>query len=189
MNSPLIIHLEEFMGAKMPEVDPVSHETKNQSDAMAGRLAQGAMAAGLVILYKYSRSMDGAEYLLSTRPADIEPTVLLNNRQKDLYTQLAQYAGSSELQASTMLAVVIREAMFFVHQEMNHNRTADAIQTYFGNQRQAILSHLPPELGLGEIMRDDTLDDRTNKMEGPISSLAHAIENVFSSSGTKKDPK
>lgn len=189
MKSPLIIHLEEFMGAKMPEVDPVSHETKNQSAAMAGKLAQGAMAAGLVILYKYSRSMDGAEYLVNARPADIELNMLLNNREKDLYVQLAQYAGSSELQASTMLAVVIREAMFYVHQEMSHNRTSDAVQTYFGNQRQAILGHLPPELGLGEIMKDDTLDDRTNKMEGPVSSLAHAIENVFSSSGAKKDQK
>lgn len=187
MKSSLIIHLEEFMGAKMPDVDPVTHETKNPSDGLAGKLAQGAMAAGLVILYKYSRSAAGTEYLLNTRPADIEMDVLLNNKEGELFVQLAKFAGSSEIQASTMLAVVIREAMFFAHQELSNSRSADALQSYFGNQRQAILGHLPPELGLGEIMKDSTLDDRTNKMEGPISSLAHAIEDVFSSSGTKKE--
>ncbi|WP_290797713.1 hypothetical protein [Flavihumibacter sp. UBA7668] len=186
MKSSLIIHLEEYMGAKMPEIDSVTQETKNASDGMAGRLAQGAMAAGLVILYKYSRSSDGAEYLLNTKPAELEMSRLLNNKQDELITQLSKFAGSTSLQAGTMILAVTREAMEFTQQEIKNNKTANALQSYFGNQRQSILGHLPPELGLGDIMKDDTLDDRTNKMEGPISSLAHAIEDVFSSSGARK---
>ena len=69
MKSPLIIHLEEYMGAKMPEIDAVTQETTNTSNGMAGRLAQGAMAAGLVILYKYTRGSDGAEYVTNTSPS------------------------------------------------------------------------------------------------------------------------
>ncbi len=187
MKSPLIIHLEEYMGAKMPEIDVATQETTNISEGMAGRLAQGAMAAGLVILYKYSRSIEGSEYLVNTAPAELNIGHMLNNKQQDMVDHLAKYAGSSSIQANTMLSAVIREAMFFVHQEIRNNRTANSLQTYFGNQRQAILGHLPMELGLGEVMKDDTLDDRTNNMEGPVSSLAHAIEGVFSSSGSKKD--
>jgi len=186
MKSPLIIHLEEYMGAKMPEIDAVTQETTNTSSGMAGRLAQGAMAAGLVVLYKYSRSIDGAEYLAKTSPTDLNLSQLLNQKHQVLVAQLAGYAGSSEIQANTMLSAVVREAMFFVHRENKNHREASAVQTYFGNQRQAILGHLPPELGLGEIMKDDTLDDRTNKMEGPVSSIAHAIEDIFSSSGASK---
>ncbi|WP_290709517.1 hypothetical protein, partial [Flavihumibacter sp. CACIAM 22H1] len=183
----LIIHLEEYMGAKIPEIDPVTQETKNASDGMAGKLAQGAMAAGLVILYKYSRSAEGAEYLLHTNTTSIDIKRLLNNKQEELVAQLAKFAGATTVQAGTMLQAVTKEAMDFVKNEIKNNPTEATLQTYFGNQRQSILGHLPPELGLGDIMKDDTLDDRTNKMEGPISSLAHAIEDVFSSSGAKKD--
>ena len=186
MKSPLIIHLEEYMGAKMPEIDAVTQETTNTSNGMAGRLAQGAMAAGLVILYKYTRGSEGAEYVTNTAPTELNLNHLLNQKHQPLISQLATYAGSSDIQANTMLSAVVREAMFFVHQEIKSNKNANAVQSYFGNQRQAILGHLPPELGLGEIMKDDTLDDHTNKMEGPISSLAHAIEDVFSSSGAPK---
>ena len=186
MKSPLIIHLEEYMGAKMPEIDAVTQETTNTSNGMAGKLAQGAMAAGLVILYKFSRSAEGAEYLAVTTPMDLNLGYLLNQKHQLLVSQLSAYAGSSDIQANTMLSAVVREAMFFVHQEIKNNRDANVVQTYFGSQRQAILGHLPPELGLGEIMKDDTLDDRTNKMEGPISSIAPAIEDVFSSSGAPK---
>ena len=31
-----------------------------------------------------------------------------------------------------------------------------------------------------DLLNDDSLDDRTNKMEGPISNLMHTIENKFS---------
>jgi hypothetical protein len=33
---------------------------------------------------------------------------------------------------------------------------------------------------LGRLLEDDSLDDRTNKMEGPISNFMHSIENKFS---------
>jgi len=35
-------------------------------------------------------------------------------------------------------------------------------------------------LQIGKLLNDSTLDDRTNKMEGPISGLMHAIEKKFS---------
>jgi len=37
---------------------------------------------------------------------------------------------------------------------------------------------------MGDILNDDTLDDRTNKMEGPISNFMHSIENKFSGGGS-----
>jgi hypothetical protein len=33
---------------------------------------------------------------------------------------------------------------------------------------------------MGSAMNDQSLDDRTNKMEGPVSGLAHFVESVFS---------
>jgi hypothetical protein len=35
---------------------------------------------------------------------------------------------------------------------------------------------------MGDIVGDESLDDKTNKMEGPVSSLMHKIETSFSGS-------
>ena len=56
-----------------------------------------------------------------------------------------------------------------------------AIMNFFTNQRTNILKHLPPELHGGELLNDPAMDDRTNKMEGPMSGMMHGIEKIFSS--------
>jgi len=45
------------------------------------------------------------------------------------------------------------------------------------SQRHTILSHLPAVLKIGDTLNEETFDDRTNKMEGPVSSFLHKIEN------------
>jgi hypothetical protein len=39
---------------------------------------------------------------------------------------------------------------------------------------------------MGYLLGDESMDDRTNKMEGPISSFMHTIEDKFSG-GSKKE--
>jgi hypothetical protein len=46
------------------------------------------------------------------------------------------------------------------------------------------LLYLPPSLDLGTIFKNNNLDDRTGKMEGPISSLMHSVEKAFNTSGS-----
>jgi hypothetical protein len=48
------------------------------------------------------------------------------------------------------------------------------------------LIYLPGYLQIGQALRDETLDDRTNKMEGPVSGFMHSVEKVFSSSSNEK---
>ena len=39
---------------------------------------------------------------------------------------------------------------------------------------------MPAALNMGELLHDNTLDDNTNKMEGPVSSLIQRIGSAFS---------
>ena len=41
-------------------------------------------------------------------------------------------------------------------------------------------------MNLGDVLNDETLDDKTNKMEGPISNMMHKIENNMSDGDRKK---
>jgi hypothetical protein len=40
---------------------------------------------------------------------------------------------------------------------------------------------------MGTFLQNNTLDDDTNKMEGPISSLMNSIGNAFSASTTQDE--
>jgi hypothetical protein len=40
--------------------------------------------------------------------------------------------------------------------------------------------YLPAALQIGQLLANDDLDDRTHKMEGPISNLMHSFEKRFS---------
>jgi hypothetical protein len=49
--------------------------------------------------------------------------------------------------------------------------------------------YLPEALHMGDLLHDDTLDDNTNKMEGPVSSLMRNIGSVFSKPVTNDEIK
>jgi hypothetical protein len=63
------------------------------------------------------------------------------------------------------------------------------VKLFFSNQRNNILLYLPAELKMGELLHNDTLDDNTNKMEGPVSSLMQSIGSAFSNPVTGEEIK
>ena len=79
---------------------------------------------------------------------------------------------------------IAREAVIIIHEGPGENPSAEKIRNYMSSQRHHILVYLPPALKMGDLLNDNTMDDRTNKMEGPISNLMHGIENKFSGGGS-----
>lgn len=69
------------------------------------------------------------------------------------------------------------------------NQDGKSIKKYFTRQRNNILQHLPADIKIGNILNDNTLDDRTNKMAGPLSGLMHTIEKTFASTDTEASKK
>ena len=90
-------------------------------------------------------------------------------------------------QAEAVMDEVADESIRFVWNELGSTRNAENIQAYFTSQKQSILKRLPEDLQMGELLNDTTVDDRTNKMEGPASGLAQSLSNLFSATGTKKE--
>jgi hypothetical protein len=40
---------------------------------------------------------------------------------------------------------------------------------------------------MGKVVHEETLDDNTNKMEGPVSSLMHKIGSAFSNPSNEEE--
>ena len=60
-----------------------------------------------------------------------------------------------------------------------------SIRNFVAKNKPDILLYLPPSLELGTILNNNNLDDRTGKMEGPVSSFMHKLEKTFNTSGKK----
>ena len=86
--------------------------------------------------------------------------------------------------AAMQMEDIAREAVLIIHEAPGEKPTAEKLRSYMNGQRHNILVYLPPSLQMGDLLNDNAMDDRTNKMEGPISSMMHSRENKLSGGGS-----
>lgn len=181
-------HLQEYLGANIEKIDPntqaIDERTRHKRYDL---LAQAAVPAVLVAYYKFTRMEDGVKQIISDNGKQAPLDYLLGDIKMEVVHRVAGYASVSESQAETTMDAIADECLRFVKNELGSTLTPESLQLYFAAQRQSILSYLPEDLRMGELLNDSTIDDRTNKMEGPISGLAQSIQNLFSSSGMEKE--
>jgi len=79
------------------------------------------------------------------------------------------------------------EAVKLVKENVTGDGTDTSVRKFLIDQKNNILLYLPAELQIGKAIHDDTIDDRTNKMEGPLSSNMHWLEKFFPSTDRKKE--
>lgn len=191
MAANIITHLQDYLGAHIEKINPNTQaidakEHRHRYDL----LAQAAIPAVLVAFYKFTRTPAGAEKLEKDQSKEGPIDYILGDLQFPAMQRVAEYAGVGTGQARDVMDEIADETMRFLRNELGSTLSPDSIQQYFASQRQEILTRLPEDLQMGYLLNDSTIDDRTNKMEGPMSGLAHTIENLFSSPGTgdKNEP-
>lgn len=186
MSANLIEVIRKKMGyPSVEKVDPVDHEAKNISNSSSRqKLAQAAIPAVLAVVYKFTRSEKGRDTILSGKKNGSWLDTMLENKEFAAVDKVAHYAGVGRDEAENEMQKIADVTITEVLNQSGKQPTQDKLKTYLANQRHSILVHLPPELQIGSLMEDDTLDDRTNKMEGPMSNFIHAVENKFSGGGS-----
>lgn len=145
-------------------------------------LRQSVLITFLAGLYKATRTTEGA-FLISSQDT---ATALLSSifvNEADITEKIAVHTDQTVDTVKTKLAEV---ATGFLSIDAYKNGDAatskdDNLKTLLTSQRHEILRYLPAKLKIGDLLNDESLDDNTNKMEGPVSSLMHKIENAFSS--------
>lgn len=166
------------------KIDPNTQEINNkEGQPVNGLLGQATIPAVLTALYSLSRTEDGSEKILQA-PAGVDALpVLFNSKENHVIEQVAHYAEVLSDQAESHLENVADEALRLVQQQMGPQADPHKLKLFMNDQRHNILVYLPPALNMGDLLKDNTLDDRTNKMEGPVSSFMHKIENKLSQGG------
>jgi len=181
MATNIIEALQERLGyGPLQKIDPNTQEIKAVPDAAYSRLAQAVIPATLVGIYKHTRSNEAAEQLISGKNSTSWLPLLFDNASGIVVKKVADYAGVSTSEAGNEMERTASEAVKIIVDNTS-KASGQNVKQYVASQRNNILMYLPAELQIGNLLNDNTVDDRTNKMEGPVSDAMHTIEKIFSS--------
>ena len=138
-------------------------------------------------LYKYSRTKDGNVDILNGELTGNALNSIFSELRQPVIDKVAHYTNNTIEFTSLQMEKIAREAIRLVRENLKGKATDDSVTHFLSDQRHNILTCLPAELQLGDVLHDNTIDDRTNKMEGPISGVMHWVEKLFSGSDRKKE--
>ncbi|MGC4036614.1 MAG: hypothetical protein QM764_11680 [Chitinophagaceae bacterium] len=163
----------------LPAIDPNTQNVLQTTD----KLVQATIPAVLAGFYKFTRNEPNAAKITSKSALTDWIEILFGDDSKKLIRKIASYGEVSLKVAEIKMRETVDNTVNILKEDFA-NQDGKAIKKYFTYQRNAILNHLPAAIEIGNILNDTTLDDRTNKMDGPISSLMHTIEKTFAATDT-----
>lgn len=190
MATNLLEQVNQMMGQPLTRKEEPGREEKSSQE----RTLQGAaIPSALAGIYHLATAEKGAAMILDhlkNHRQDIEnhqtgicAEFTFGNTLPDVVSTISNYAGESDENALAVLNEAARQAYRQLSTEFDPDHTApEDITKYMVAQRHSILAHLPAELKLGHLLGDETMDDVSNKMEGPVSNLMHNLGETFSSS-------
>jgi hypothetical protein len=164
----------------LQKIDPNTQEVVLDADTPnEDRFSQAAIPAVLTAFYKYVQSDDGAaEFLQGNLNTNWLDKIFPDSRKEAVQT-ISSYAHQSGLDPVKKINEIASETVQVVKANLPEDGGIKEVKSFFKNQRNTILLYLPAALNMGELLHDTTLDDNTNKMEGPVSSLMHSIGSAF----------
>jgi hypothetical protein len=186
MTSNLIQLLQEKLNCPpLQKIDPNTQDIAVTGvDEHPNKLMQAVIPSVLTGFYKLTRSREGAALLLGGNISTTWVETLFADNKEAVISNIAAYAGTGEPEVSRQIGLAAAEASSIIKTNASPGTvpTEDSITLFMKNERNNILHYLPAALQIGGLLNDTTLDDHTNKMDGPVSGLMHSIEKIFSGS-------
>lgn len=190
MSVNLLQQAQQLLGyPALQKIDPNTGSIISGNEARPNSFSQAAIPAVLTALYKYVQSDKGSELVLRGNPSTDWAGKIFHESRQDAVEKIRSYADAGSENAMAKLNEIATTAVSVVKSNLSDTATIKEVKSFFLNQRNNILPYLPPELNLGDLLNDDTIDDNVNKMEGPISSLMNSIGSAFSNPVTSDEVK
>ena len=189
MATNIVEAIQKALGfATLQKIDPNTQDViKPENLSAENYLPQAAIPTILLGFYKFSQTTEGnAELLKGELSASLLQTIF-HNKSSQVVEKVATYTGNSLLYTEEKMEVIGREAIKVIRSILSNDVTDLNVKNYLADQRHNILVYLPASLHIGEVLKDSTTDDQTNKMEGPVSNTMHWLEKLFPSTDRKKE--
>lgn len=177
----LVESIQKNLGyATLHKVDPNTQDIEEKEKSFGNNsLAQAGIPVVLSGLFNYVLQPEGGN--ISLLPENVKWLPLLfGDKLNEIIERIATYAGTSISNAKGELEHMADEAVRLLKKNILVENDMRALKKFSMDHKNDVLSYLPGALQTGEILGNNSLDDRTHKMEGPVSGLMHAIEKHFS---------
>lgn len=172
----------------LQKIDPNTQEVKKPENlSVQDYLPQAAIPVVLLGLYKYSCTDNGNSELLRGELQNRLLKTIFGKSTQTVIDRVAAYTGNTSEYAADQMEIIAWEALHIIRNNISGQPTGAPVKSFLADQRHNILVHLPASLQIGKALHDDTIDDRTHKMEGPISNHMHWLEKFFPSTDRKKE--
>jgi hypothetical protein len=166
----------------LKKVDPNTQDIKHKfEETEVEKIGQAAIPAVLTGLYMLSRNDEGCLKIMNTVDSANALTVIFQDHEAEVIQRVTHYTGLTANQAKSHLESIADESLRVVNEIAAGS--CEKLKHYMNDQRHNILVCLPAALTIGDFLKDEHLDDKTNKMEGPVSNFIHRIENLLSQGG------
>lgn len=188
MSINLLEKVQENLGyPALQKIDPNTEEmVVDVNTPNEDTFSQAAIPAILISLFKYSESNEGAKDILSNESDGNWVSKIFNNNSQQVVQTIAAYSKQSSEDPIAKMNLIATEAIKIAKDNLKEADTIEDLKTFFNEEKNNTLLYLPSALHLGVITNNNTIDDSTNKMEGPISSLMQSIGSIFSNPTTEK---
>lgn len=174
--------------SELQKIDPNTQEVKKPENITPQNyLWQAAIPTVLLALYKFTGNKDGNNAVVNGSFSSNLLNTIFEGKEQGAIAHVAEYTGNTTDYAKSKMELVAQQAISVIKDNISKERTDGDVKQFLIDQRNNILLYLPAELQIGKVLDDNTVDDRTNKMEGPLSSHMHWLEKFFPSTDRKKE--
>src|ERR1700730_9716625 len=167
----------------LEKIDPNTQQTTGQEVALGNSaLAQAGIPA--ILLGIYNRLEQNPEFgLLDAEQKESFLERIFGKSTDSVVERINNYSKFPDNHNIQQLEHIASESMRVVKEKIGEGANEHAIRNFVAKNKPDTLLYLPPSLELGTILQNNNLDDRTGKMEGPVSSFMHKVEKAFNTSG------
>jgi hypothetical protein len=185
----IIEAIRQSLGApELQKIDPNTQEVKRPENISSENyLWQAAIPTVLLGLYKFSGDEKNNAALVN---GSLYSNLLANifaDKEESVIARVAGYTGNTIEYTAEKMEQIADRAVQIINENLSKQVSDRSVRKFLIDQRKNILVYLPAALQIGSVFGDDTIDDRSNKMEGPISNHMHWLEKFFPSTDRKKE--
>jgi hypothetical protein len=172
----------------LQKIDPNTQDVPTDKQTSARQhFGQAAIPAILTGLYHYVQTDEGANYFLRENKSPDWVERIFGDKKGEVVQKITGYSQEAGKDPTEEMNLIAAGAVKVAKENLTATADIKDVKVFFSNQINHILLYLPAELQVGKSLQEGTLDDKTNKMEGPMSSLVQNLGNVFSGPVTDKE--
>jgi hypothetical protein len=162
----------------LKKIDPNTQETVGEDTALGNSaVAQAGIPAILLGIYNKLEENPDLNLFGAEKGNLLEN--IFGKSTEVVVQQVENYSKVQDKHIAQQLDHIASESLRVIKEGIGDISDENHVRNFVAKNKPDTLLYLPPALELGTILKNNNLDDRTGKMEGPVSTFMRKVEKTF----------